>query len=74
LKAGIILHLANQSAVLYNGGDVPFIVTNLCDVAKGVLGVVEHLGETENRIVYVHSALVTQNRLMQFAEEKDGKA
>jgi hypothetical protein len=38
-----------------------------------VLGVVAHPEETKNRVVYVNSALVTQNLLIQYANEKDVK-
>ncbi|PLB54567.1 NAD(P)-binding protein [Aspergillus steynii IBT 23096] len=74
LENKIILDLTHHTATLYNGGDVPFSATTLADVAKGVLGVIQHQAETANRIVYIHSAVVTQNRLIQYAEKKDGKA
>ncbi|KJJ31203.1 hypothetical protein AFLA70_544g000870 [Aspergillus flavus AF70] len=74
LETGIILDLKQHTATLYNGGGVPFSATKLADVAKGVLGVIEHQVETANRVVYIHSALVTQNRLIQYAKDKDGKA
>ncbi|CRG83599.1 hypothetical protein PISL3812_00953 [Talaromyces islandicus] len=73
LKMNLILNLAEHSAILYNGGDVPFSTTNLADVATAVLGVIHHQPQTANRVVYVHSALVTQNELIQFAKEIDGK-
>ncbi|KAK1142835.1 hypothetical protein N8T08_007269 [Aspergillus melleus] len=73
LEEGIILDLAHHTATLYDGGDVPFSATTLADIAKGVLGVIEHQGETANRIVYIHSAAVTQNQLIQYAQDKDGK-
>ncbi|KAL4787731.1 hypothetical protein BJX76DRAFT_369021 [Aspergillus varians] len=73
LKEGVILDLEKHTATLYNGGDVPFSATLLKDVAKAVVGVLEHLDETRDRVVYVHSARVTQNRLIQYAKEKDGK-
>jgi len=73
LKEGIILNLPQHTATLYNGGDVPFSATILADVAKAVVGVIEHQAETANRIIYIHSALVTQNRLIQYAKDKDGR-
>jgi NmrA-like family len=73
IEAGIILNLDKHTATLYNGGDVPFTATTLRDVSKAVLGVVSHLEETANRIVYVQSALVTQNKLIQYAKDIDGK-
>ncbi|KAH6655921.1 oxidoreductase CipA-like protein [Truncatella angustata] len=73
LKMGLILNVAEHTATLYNGGNVPFSATNLADVARAVLGVISHREQTANRIVYVHSARVTQNQLIRYAREKDGK-
>lgn len=73
LNMNFILNLAEHSAILYNGGDVPFSTTNLADIATAVLGVVRHQPQTANRVVYIHSALVTQNELIRYAKEIDGK-
>lgn len=73
LATGIILNPAQHTATLYNGGDVIFSATTLADIAKAVIGVIEHLEETANRVVYIHSAAVTQKQLIQYAEDKDGK-
>lgn len=73
IQAGIILNPIEHSAILYNGGDVPFSATTLADVARAVLGIIEHQNETANRIVYIQSARVTQNRLLQYAKEVDGE-
>ena len=73
LEQGIILNLAQHTATLYDGGDVPFSATLLTDITKAVLGIIEHQTETANRVVYIQSALVTQNRLLQYAKDKDGK-
>ncbi|KAI2618576.1 oxidoreductase CipA-like protein [Hypomontagnella submonticulosa] len=72
LEQRIILNVHQHAAILYNGGDVPFSATLLSDVAKAVVGVIANQTETKNRVVYVHSALVTQNRLIQYAKDKDG--
>lgn len=73
LKMGLILDLTKHHAILYNGGNVPFSATTLADVATAVLGIIEHQSETANRIVYIHSALVTQNQLIKYVREADGK-
>jgi hypothetical protein len=73
IEQGLLVDLKQHSATLYNGGDVPMSVTLLADIAKTVLGVIEHQEETKNRLVYVHSALITQNQLIQYAKDKDGK-
>lgn len=73
LKMGLILNLDQHTAILYNGGDVQFSATTLADVAKAVLGIIQHPNETANRIMYVHSALVSQNELIQCAKDIDGR-
>jgi uncharacterized protein YbjT (DUF2867 family) len=73
LKVGFILDPASHSATLYNGGDVPFSATTLADVAKAVAGVIKNQDQTADRILYIHSTLTTQNKLIQYAKEKDDK-
>lgn len=73
IEMGIIIDSKQHSATLYNGGDVMFSATTLADIAKAVVGVIEHLDETRNRLIYVHSARVTQNKLIGYAKEMDGK-
>ncbi|KAL4861048.1 hypothetical protein BDV12DRAFT_204414 [Aspergillus spectabilis] len=74
LRENIILNLHQHTATLYNGGDVIFSATLLSDVAAAVIGVITHLEETRNRVVYVHFARVSQNQLIGYATEKDGKS
>ncbi|KAF2870222.1 oxidoreductase CipA-like protein [Massariosphaeria phaeospora] len=73
LQVGMIADVAKHTATLYNGGDVPFSATTLADVVKAVCGVIGNQDQTANRIVYVHSAVVTQKQLIRYAKEKDGK-
>jgi hypothetical protein len=73
LEMGVIVDPARHTATLYNGGDVPFSATTLSDVAKAVLGIINNQNETANRLVYVHSALVTQNQLIRYVQEMDEK-
>lgn len=73
LKMNLILNMAEHKAILYNSGNVPFSTTNLADVATAVLGVIRYQPQTANRIVYIQSALVTQNELIQYAKDIDGK-
>jgi len=73
IDLGIIIDPKTHSATLYDGGDVMFSGTTLADIGKAVVGVIENQAETANRVIYVHSAAVTQNQLIQYAKEKDGK-
>ncbi|KAJ0421354.1 hypothetical protein BJY00DRAFT_111444 [Aspergillus carlsbadensis] len=74
LGQGIILDLEGRSATLYNWGDVRFSVTLLRDVARAVLGVIENLDSEgiRDRVVYVHSAVVSQRQLIGYVREIDG--
>lgn len=72
LEEGLIVDLKEHSATLYNGGEVVFSATLLRDIARAVVGVVENLDRTKDRVVYVQSACVTQGRLIRYAREKDG--
>ena len=73
LKEGFILDPVQHKGTLYNGGNVSFSTTSLDDVAKAVLAIIHNHERTANRLLYVHSAATTQNQLIQFAKEKDGK-
>ncbi|EQB47932.1 hypothetical protein CGLO_12871 [Colletotrichum gloeosporioides Cg-14] len=72
LQNGLIVDLKDHKAILYNGGDVPFSATTLADVAVAVLGVIRNRSQTANRVVFIHSALVTQNQLIGYAKDVDG--
>jgi uncharacterized protein YbjT (DUF2867 family) len=73
LKEGFIVDLARHTATLYNGGDIPFSATTLADVAKAVVGVIANQDGTANRLLYIHSTTTTQQRLIQYAKDNDGK-
>lgn len=73
MEVGFIVDVAQHSAVLYNGGDIPFSATRLADVAKAVLAVIHNQEQTANRVLYIHSAVVTQNQLIEYAKSIDGK-
>jgi putative NADH-flavin reductase len=66
----ILMDVKEKKATLYNGGDVKFSTALLSDIAKAVVGIIEKQEETRNRVVYVQSAVVTQNQLIGYAKEK----
>lgn len=74
LEMGLVADLKSRTAVLYDGGDVKFSATLLKDIASAVLGVIREQEKTTNRVVYVHSAAVTQNQLIKYAKDKDGNS
>lgn len=73
LKEGFIIDVSKHTATLYNGGDILFSATILADVAKAILGIIKKQDETANRLLYIHSALVTQKQLIRYAKDKDDK-
>ncbi|KAJ9608260.1 hypothetical protein H2200_007248 [Cladophialophora chaetospira] len=73
LEHGFILNPKNHSGTRFNGGDVKFSATTLKSIGDAVAGVVAHLDETKNRAVYVYDKTTTQNQLIAYAKEKDGK-
>ena len=73
LAVGFVLNPAKHTGTLYNGGDAKFSTTTLASIAKAVVGVISHLSETKNKAVYVHDTVITQNQIIAYAKEKDGK-
>lgn len=71
LKAGLFINFKEHKATLYDGGDRPFSVTRLAAIGTAVVGVLQHPEETENRPVFVHEAVVTQNQLVNIAKDAD---
>ncbi|KAM0549197.1 hypothetical protein ACHAPJ_009506 [Fusarium lateritium] len=53
----------------YDGGDVRFSASTLDTVADAIVSTLDHLEETKNRSVHVHSLVTTQNRLLALAKE-----
>ncbi|KIV81056.1 hypothetical protein PV11_08508 [Exophiala sideris] len=73
IKVGFVANPAKHAITVYNGGDIPFSATNLDTIGQAVVGVIEHLDETKNRPVYIQSTATTQNQLIAYGKEKDGK-
>ncbi|KAI5812943.1 putative isoflavone reductase like protein P3 [Pyronema omphalodes] len=74
LKVGFLgIDVKNKKATLFDGGERRFSATLLGDVGKAVVGVLMHPEETKNRLVYVHSAVLTQNQLVGVYEKLLGE-
>jgi NmrA-like family len=72
LKYGFLLDPKNRKATIYDGGDVEFSTTTLASIAKGIVGVFEHLEETKNKVVRVYDTVITQNKLLRIAQKLSG--
>ncbi|KAJ5845698.1 hypothetical protein N7534_009367 [Penicillium rubens] len=64
IEKGFLLNLAGP-VTLYDGGDRRFSATTLSGVGKGVVGIINNLEATENSLVYINDARVTQNELLE---------
>ncbi|KAL7272794.1 hypothetical protein RUND412_004381 [Rhizina undulata] len=62
-----------KAAKIFDGGDRQFSTSKLADVGRAVVGILAHPAETRNRLVYVHSAVVTQNQLLAIYEKQTGE-
>lgn len=73
LEVGFLVSPKTHSATIYNGDNIPFSTSTLATISKAVVSIIHHLDETKNRHVYIHDAVVTQNKLIELAREIDGK-
>ncbi|KAJ5983538.1 hypothetical protein N7481_005637 [Penicillium waksmanii] len=73
LKHAFFVDPKTHSATIYDGGNLPFSTTTLTTISKAVVSILAHLEETQNRHLYIHDAVVTQNQLIAIAKKIDGK-
>ncbi|KAF7187616.1 Pinoresinol reductase 1 [Pseudocercospora fuligena] len=69
IQAGLIANLKGGKTTLYDGGDTKFSSTKLSDIGKAVAGILKHPEETKNRTVYIQTALITQNKILNIAKK-----
>jgi hypothetical protein len=69
LKNKFILDLSSKKPQVINGGNLEFSTTTLASIGDAVVGVLNHPDETKNRAVYIHDAIVTQNKILSLARE-----
>lgn len=73
LKMGFFANLKEHSALLFDGGDVPFSATTLVTIGKAVVGIIKNLEATKNRAVYYHDCVLTLNKIIELVKGIDGK-
>jgi nucleoside-diphosphate-sugar epimerase len=66
------LNIPARSAVIYDGGDVPYEVTSLDQTGRAVSASLLQPEATRNQHVYVNSFTITQNQLIQALEKATG--
>ncbi|TFB07534.1 Isoflavone reductase [Trichoderma ghanense] len=73
LAAGFLVHPKTHTATIYDDGNLPFSTTTLSTISKAVVSIISRPEETKNRHVYIHDAVVTQNKLIELAKKIDGQ-
>lgn len=68
LERGIFLTL-NGPTMLLNGGDVRISTSSREDLARALVAVLQNPEQFENKLVNIHSIILTQNKLIRLARE-----
>jgi hypothetical protein len=58
-----------HKAEIYDDGDKRFSTTSRSTIGKAVVGVIHHLEQTKNRVVYIQDTAITQNELLRIAQD-----
>ena len=66
------LDLEKRTALVQDDGEHEFSMTNLEQIARSVLGVLQKPEETKNKFIFIQSFLVTQNQLIDGLEKELG--
>ncbi|KAF4438028.1 hypothetical protein F53441_12880 [Fusarium austroafricanum] len=69
LENNLFLDFSKSEVTLWDGGNTEFSTTTLASVGDGVIGILTHPEETQDRIVYIQDTVVTQNKLLEMAKE-----
>jgi uncharacterized protein YbjT (DUF2867 family) len=69
MQVGVSINLKGGPTRVFDGGDDKHSTTLLSDIGKAVVGVLKHPEETKNRAIYVQSAAVSQNELIEIAQK-----
>ena len=72
IRAGTIMNLRNKTICLFDGGNHVFSTTTLPTIGKAVIGVLTHLEETKNRVLFVQDIATTLQRLGVMGEKAVG--
>lgn len=67
IQNGFIINLSGSEVTLYDGGHNVFSATTLSGVGKSLVGIINNLDATENSVVYVEEARISQNDLLRLS-------
>ncbi|EXJ66440.1 uncharacterized protein A1O5_10592 [Cladophialophora psammophila CBS 110553] len=65
--------LANEKAVLWDGGNVAFSATNQTDLGQAIVSVLTHPAETANQFLYFATVTTTHKAILAALEAQTGK-
>lgn len=70
LRVRVVLNCQGDGpTMLFDGGDTPLSTTSLDDIGRAVANALVESGNTKNRFLRVHSAVVTQHRLLEYGRK-----
>ncbi|KAK5989578.1 Isoflavone reductase-like-like protein [Cladobotryum mycophilum] len=61
-------NIASQTAVIWDGGDKRFTLTNKKQLGEAVVSILKHPEETKNKYLYISSVETTQNEILSALE------
>ena len=71
LDRGVYLNTKDNDAptAVFDGGDIPVSVTIVDDIGIAVAVSLQKVDQVKNRDVHIHTAVVTQNQLLEYAKQ-----
>lgn len=73
MKTGFLaVDIPNRTATVIDSGNEPFSTTNLTQIARGVVGVLQDPAQTANQYLMIRSMTTTQNAILAALEAELG--
>lgn len=69
LNTPVLLDFQNHTVTLLDEGDNRISSTSLPVVGKAIAAILQNFDATQNRVIHVSEAILTQNQLIEFAKE-----
>lgn len=71
IQVGFWANVKGGLTTIYDDGDAKHSTTLLSDIGKAVVAVLNKPEETQNRVLYIQSAAVSQNQILGIAKKKN---
>ncbi|KZL72821.1 isoflavone reductase family protein [Colletotrichum tofieldiae] len=65
--------LANKAVTLIDGGKTPFTASNVAQIGRAIVSVLQHPAETKNQLVFIESFTTTQTEILAVLEKLTGQ-